>query len=70
MFKDQVLEYKPPAFLERRMAHLAYNLVFWEAFLIFAPFDIRVDIADVLAVKGGTLFDVIMSPCGRTFHKP
>ena len=45
---------------------MLYHLIQWELMAIFAPQEIKVDIFDLLCVRGGGFFQYFVHPTGHT----
>ena len=43
---------------------MAFSLVWWELYALFAPDQIKIDIYDLLCSRGGALFQSYCTPCG------
>ena len=59
-----VFSFLPPL-SDLRCNCLAFHLLLWELTAIFAPHHIRVDLFDLLLVRGGTIFNLYVIPEGQ-----
>ena len=58
-----VFSFLPPL-SDLRCNCMAFHLLLWELTAILAPWDIRVDVFDLLLVRGGSLFNMYVIPEG------
>ena len=53
-----------PKMIDMRCHMLAYHLLIWHLFVIYAPDKIQIDIYDLLSIQGGGFFSQFAQPAG------